>query len=509
MKILLILLTFSALCWGQKGTSLLMNTDGEDIDLSSSLKQVKQLKLDDAFLIQLFGKWKAAGALSPDVNTWVNLILSHNFEKALTLYPKVKGAIPQRFLRTAEVAKLYLLRKEGYTNSFVKGWITQSSEHNILKSEIGLALDHVVSKDITKDLIQNGVLFTENELLALQRFENTESKINYVMQSFKALRTGKNATRWIGKLDKRNPLRLRLAYTSLIEYSKENKLKASAKLIKKVVEPVIEKTDDIEEISLYYLTLARLLYQAKAFGAATEYYSSIPQSSKYFLTAQSEQIWANLLLRDYPAVKGALATLKLEVFEDKFYPEIYLVSSIANLKTCQFLEVKDNFKEFLSVNKEWAKRIEKNIKDKNPALVSHDFFTENLIKVQKSIDKEEIKLLSLKNDFWSQRLNSLKELKAVSQAQFSIEKRRRWENRKVILEDAIYKMRFVKVEFISQMRDFSMKLSKGYEDSVSTYAAANARNNQLRFKADRVLWADELFNSTAQVENLCLQGRGL
>ena len=79
-----------------------MNTDGEDIDLSSSLKQVKQLKLDDAFLIQLFGKWKAAGALSPDVNTWVNLILSHNFKKALALYPKVKGVIPQRFLRTSE-----------------------------------------------------------------------------------------------------------------------------------------------------------------------------------------------------------------------------------------------------------------------------------------------------------------------------------------------------------------------------------------------------------------------
>jgi len=68
-------------------------------------------------------------------------------------------------------------------------------------------------------------------------------------------------------------------------------------------------------------------------------------------------------------------------------------------------------------------------------------------------------------------------------------------------------MRFVKIEFISQMRDFSLKLAKSYEDKVSTYAAATARDNQLSFKADRVIWSDELFNTTAQVENLCMQGR--
>jgi hypothetical protein len=298
-----------------------------------------------------------------------------------------------------------------------------------------------------------------------------------------------------------------IANTALIDYARDGSLKASARLIKEVVEPIIEKSNDVESISQYYLNLARLLYQAKAYDAAKGYYESIPETSRYFLTASTELIWVNLRLKDYPAVKGMLATLKLSLFEDTFNPEIYLVSSIANLHTCQFTEVKENFKVFLSANKKWAKLITKELAKDKSSLIEEDFFTLNLSRYVSSLAKDQKVISNLKGDFWARNINELISHSKLASEARKVEANRRWKNRETILSESIYKMRFVKIEFISQMRDFSLKLAKSYEDKVSTYAAATARDNQISFKADHVIWSDELFNTTAQVENLCMQGR--
>jgi ATP adenylyltransferase/5',5'''-P-1,P-4-tetraphosphate phosphorylase II len=53
------------------------------------------------------------------------------------------------------------------------------------------------------------------------------------------------------------------------------------------------------------------------------------------------------------------------------------------------------------------------------------------------------------------------------------ELRKRWENRKKILESSIRKMRFVKVEFISLMRRMADKIKNNKDaDSITTYQAA-------------------------------------
>jgi hypothetical protein len=148
-----------------------------------------------------------------------------------------------------------------------------------------------------------------------------------------------------------------------------------------------------------------------------------------------------------------------------------------------------------------------NINSSDPSIIEDDFFTINIQKNQKSI-KTELTILSklTTSKSWERELDFLKSKLAFSSSKLKIENKRRWENRASILDQAIYKMKFVKIEFISRMRDLSLALRNKYEDEVSTYAAAPTRNNQIKFPHDRVIWSDELFNMTAQVENLCLQG---
>lgn len=504
-RLLVLSLILSNLSFADNGTNLLLNTDGNDIDISSKIKTVKQLDLSDAFLVQLFGSWKAQGALSHEVNNWVNLVLYKDFDKAYSQINSIKPKVSVKFLKTVKTAELYLLYRLGLNNLFINKWIDLSAHDGLLASEVGLALDHVLQNDITSIIINSGYQLSQNDRAYLSKIESIESRINYSLQAYKALRSGKNALRWISKLPKTDPLRVELTKTSLIAFAKTGELKASAKLIKEVFEPIIEKSTNTDEISHYYLTLARLLYQANAMEASRNYYDLIPESSKYYLTARTEVIWAMLRMNDLSAVKGELATLKMDLFSDKFYPEIYLVSSIANLKTCQFTEVKKNFKDFLSTNRTWAKEIVKNLESEKSKLVSDDFYYSLITNNLKSLKFENDYLSKLDTSFEKDKNINLEMNKLVSKNQ-KIELKRKWQNRKFILEEAIYKMRFVKIEFISRMRDLSLALNRS-QDSVSTYSAATARDNQLQFPYDgKTIWSDELFNMTAEVENLCLQG---
>ena len=489
------------------GNGYLMNMKGSDIDIKSSISSQKQLDLSDSFLVQLFGSWKASGALDPKINTWVNLVLNKEFIKALDSYQDIISFVPNKFKRTIKASKLYLFHRLGMNTLFIDAWLDLSNHESLLTSEVGLALDHVIGTHTSKWLIDAGVVLTDTQIKLLSNLENIESRVNYSLQAFNALRSGKESLKWIRKIPTSDPLRIELTKSALIDFAKLGELKASAKLIKEVFEPIIEKSNDTNEISNYYITLARLLYQAGAFQASRDYYKLIPEQSKFFFSAQTEVIWVNLRMRDYPAVKGSLETLKMDIFKENFHPEIYLVSAIANLKTCQFTNVKNNFRKFTADNRSWAKKIMANIKSNESKLIEDDFYTINIQKNIKSI-KSELNILSklVSAKSWDIETSFLNTKNNYTLMKLNLENKRRWENRASILDQAIYKMKFVKIEFISRMRDLSLALKDKYEDEISTYAAAPTRNNQLKYPHDRVIWSDELFNMTAQVENLCLQG---
>lgn len=473
----------------------LLNQAGSDIDLTSKIQVQKQLKLDNPFVIQLFSAWKVMGPVEMATSEWIELILDKQNEKALSLLPTINSKNNTKLAAIKQASELYLQYQTGNVQTFLNQWIELASSSHFLQTEFGLALDQIVGINSTKLLMEHGFYITPEISAKLKKIESIPSKLNYSLQAMNALRSRENAVGWIGKLDESDPLRMPLAQTALLHYARDGKLGASGKIIKGIVEPILAKSNNEEELSLYFMTLGRLLYQAGALSESKKYYDLIPESSSYFLKAKTEALWAHLRERDYARTKGELATLELSMFNDKFYPEAYLVSAMANVMLCQFNESRAAINRFIEVNKVWAKEIEKNLQDPMARPVSPNFFIANLERAKVSILNEKI----ISDD-------QKKEMVANIDESIKREIHSQWTNRQAMLESALYKMKFVKIELISRMRAVEMNMKIAGVDEVKRQDAAPARKNQMSFPRDGALWGDELFQMSATVINKCVRG---
>ena len=501
-RALLTLFTLCSFANFAAGTDLLMSKEGADIDLSYATTVQKHLNLDNPFLIQLYGTSRSMGRLTKEQDIFVNLVFNKEHEKALALVDKVNRG---RFSSLALGSELYLLYQLGHFQNFFNRFIEVSSFTNFFKTEMGIALDQMVSKESSALLVDYGFIFSDAHLKMLEKTVGLESRVNYSLQAFKALRDGKGALPWISKLNKNDVLRIRLAQSALLEFAREGKLAASAKLIREVIEPHVEESTEKEEIALYYITLARLLYQAGAFTESKQYYYSIPESSKYFLSARSEALWILIQERNYSKAMGEVASLDLSLFDDRFYPEVYLVSTMANVLMCQFSDAKKGFERFVAANQVWAKKIENHLSKSSltPALV--DRVVTNIERNLISIEEE--RRLMERTVALPKYVSFLDQVKLRADKVLASESLRQWENRKSVLDATIYKMKFVKVEFISRMREVALARKEQFTDKVSVYQAARAKKsqNELVFPHDDVPWGDDLFHMTADVVNQCVK----
>ena len=504
MKILL--LTFLLLTTSSKSftnSNILLNEKGVDLRLSKELKTQKTLRLDDAFLIQLYSSWKAQGALKHETNEWIQKIIDHKFPLALLDLNKVSE---QKITKLKKASELYLLFKERHYQAFLGEWIKYSAESSFLSSELGLALDQVVGKQASNIFMSSGFSLTSEMNQQLEKIEDIPGKVNYSLQALKAMKEGDKAVKWIGKLDPDDELRVQLAYSAILAYAKKGKLGASGTLIKKIIEPWIEKSFDQEDISFYYLTLGRLLYQAKAYKESASYYGRIPESSKFFLEARTESLWSHLQSRDFSKSAGELGSLRLDVFSEQFYPEIFLASAIGHTMLCQFSDAKSSIHSFIKNNKKWGKRIDDALNSTKPSLIRKTPLTRRMRNQINSINKE-LKFFS-KNKItnYNKKLTfRLAHVKGLLEQ----ESRRQWVNRHKIFNSAFYKMKFVRIELLSRMKAVAegLKPQSADEDEVKMYQAARLKGNQISFPNDRMPWGDELFSMSAEVINQCIQGK--
>ncbi len=487
----------------QAQDSVLQNLKGADIDFTSQLKKQKTLKLDDPFLVQLFARWKALGAISPDTNEVFDFIFTGENQAALL---KLQTMSDPKIATLKAPMEMYLLYQEGHYQTALSLWIDLASSTNFLSTELGLAFDQFAGPGLTLLVSNTGFHVSSDVAQKLAKIEERESIVNYTLQAYKALRTGKDALKWIGKLPDNTELRVMLAQSAILAYAKEGQLGASGKLITQVVEPWMQDESDVEKVALHYLTLARLLYQARAFAGAEQYYYLIPESSRYFVEARTEVLWSQLQRRDFSNAHGQLASLKLPVFETSFHPEIFLVQAIGNTMLCEFLDAQNAISRFVSVNRSWAKKISENMKSDNPSVVYESEYVGLLKRQIESAKRERAALTSLKVTRYD---SSLAHIEGEASGALKKLAHGQWANRQKILEDAIYKMKFVRVELLSRMRavkeGIAADLTGG--DSVSIYQAATAKSNQIVFPSDGMLWGDELFNMSAEIKNLCIEGK--
>ncbi len=96
-----------------------------------------------------------------------------------------------------------------------------------------------------------------------------------------------------------------------------------------------------------HLNLARLYYETNKFRKAIKHYSKIEKDSDNWLTAIFEASWAFFRMGKHNNTLGNIHTVISPFFENRFYPESYVLQSITFLYLCFFNESKTallNFK---------------------------------------------------------------------------------------------------------------------------------------------------------------------
>lgn len=516
MKIALFLNFIFIFCVNAIADSSLLLNDKEQVDLTSKIVVQKQLNLNNAFKVQLFGTWKSSKVSHDMTNSWVELVLNDEIDKALINYPLVVSKVPKDFKKVIKSTLPYLYWKKGLNHLFFNAWLELASNDDFLHTELGLALDHIVGYSAIDLLQSDGMVFTDSQIQKLIIIENIESKINFVLQAWKSQRMGEESIKWVNKLPQKSSLRINLLYTAITDYARKGKLALSGQLIKNAIEPYIEQSQSISEISHYYITLARLLYQAKAFDAANHYYSLIPEESKYYLQAQVEMSWSYIHQNNLSKAKAIVSSLNLDLFNDEFIPDAYLTSAIVNLKTCQFDLVQKDLNKFVKNNKRWAKLINQNLKKASPENISNNTYIDSHKKSAISLKKELEAFNKIFNNlnnkdplfttFETNVKNFFYEKNKANQDSLNLENTLLWQNKNKILSDAIYRMKFVRIEFLSQMRNLALNIPLSNTDSISTYNSAPQRQNEIKFPNDGLLWGDDIFHMSAEVKNLCLKG---
>ncbi|WP_141733531.1 hypothetical protein [Oligoflexus tunisiensis] len=117
-------------------------------------------------------------------------------------------------------------------------------------------------------------------------------------------------------------------------------------LFEKVLSGTRERSDmrELQEMSL--MNIARVNYEIKRFPEAISYYGQIPRDSENWLDAIWEASWAFFFMEKFNNSLGNIHTIHSPFFENRFYPEAYILQSITFLRMCRYDQVKESMRRF-------------------------------------------------------------------------------------------------------------------------------------------------------------------
>jgi tetratricopeptide (TPR) repeat protein len=101
---------------------------------------------------------------------------------------------------------------------------------------------------------------------------------------------------------------------------------------------------ELQEMSL--MNIARVNYEIKRFPEAISYYGQIPRDSDNWLDAIWEASWAFFFMEKFNNSLGNIHTIHSPFFENRFYPEAYILQSITFLRMCRYDQVKESMRRF-------------------------------------------------------------------------------------------------------------------------------------------------------------------
>lgn len=94
------------------------------------------------------------------------------------------------------------------------------------------------------------------------------------------------------------------------------------------------------------LNIARVHYEVKRYKSAIGYYAQIPRNSDVWLEALFEAAWALFMIQNHNSTLGTIHTIHSPFFENRFYPESYILQAITFLRLCRYKQVKSSLARF-------------------------------------------------------------------------------------------------------------------------------------------------------------------
>ena len=492
--------------------------DGEG--RSSKKSERMSIKLDNPLAVHFYNRWEKIKDPSFQQTRWARLILEKKWEKAAHLWSVTKRSVDDQFAITVRAAYLFALWKLKLGQSFWNEWFEMLRVKRFRNSEAFTALNLSIQEEIQQhfydwaieiEATQAEFLFSEitdkhplyDTIRAHVLLRNVAKRLQYAEDLF-------------FRLPDTHPYYVPLAKTLALQFARIGNLGKSGSILKRM-EGHILSSKNPENIASYYLQIARLLYQSGNFAAARSFYQKVPKGSENFLAAREELAWVLLQMGEFGALRGGLQTFRMDIWKDRFLPEIHLVSAIGNLKLCFYSEVKKDFTLFLKKNRRWAKRIEEELKKPNPSKPTQQDFYIKMAEKALSQRLQELKVLeglakeSLAaalpavgvQPHWKAARKTMESFVERARKRQAQEYRRVWRSYRFVLQEAIRKMRFVKVELMGQLSQLaSSHRKKKLKGNIKTKLVAS--NSSMTFPFDGIVWPDEVFNLQSVTQGECL-----
>ncbi len=536
----LLALTLSGSAYASGGADALLQSVGASTDVAPAaqvktndnsaslqmLQDVKALKLDDPFVLQMYSDFMMNAETPFEVKLWMQKIGKQDYEGAAHLWSALKSKFPEKLANHAAAVQAYLLYKMNLPQTFADFWISNLERSSYRDSPVSTHLENTLATfGFDKWFSDSKIQLNEAQIAVVANLNAARSTPVLTLKAYAAQRNGPKAKEMLTQLPKTHDMLVPLAKTAALMAAKAGDLATAGRTLKTYVEPYLQSKNDAVMWSQYNLQIARLLYQAGSMEGAAQFYQKIPRGSPDYLIAQEELGWVWLRTGTTDRLRGSLQTLSSEVFADRFQPEVYLVRAISNLKFCYYADVEKDFANFLKRNQSFAKEIDGALASNEPP-VPHRVSTyaawakEALAMRQK--ESARIAELSQRSisavlpavgvqSHWMEAGKALERATDQTKKMLATEYRNAWNADRVALREAIRKMQFVRVELLSQLALAANGDQLGSSQSSASREGAAANAPKLVADAkdqvypfEGVVWSDEMFRLRSLARGKCL-----
>lgn len=482
----------------------------------ASAADLSSLKLPDS-IKETLSKEAQSPEASYDVKMWLSAVADGKYQDAAHTWGAVSTSFRPQVRDAAEATYLFTLWNQDLAQTFTDQLIAQLGRKSFVKSKPWQDVQAEIAPRLADYLQANAIIFSQEQAATLAKLPWEGVAID--LKAWSLLRAGDKAGEALAHMPAEHPWRHLLELSTALGLAKKREPGQAIQLLEKqLAAGAIRK----ELQPAYHLQLGRLYYQKADLAKAEENYLKIPVDDESAAESREELLWVWLRKGDTDKLRGTLETLAHPKFKDRFAPELFVVRAISNLKLCYYDEVKSDFQSFMTQNSEWAKKVDAALNETTPPSPPNADWYIKMVETavtKRAAEKERIKTLfeeSIASSLpgiglqkhWKDAQGALATHAARLEKMKEAEYRRQWRNSSLLLTEAIRKMRFVKIELISQLNmgqtaKPDSEVSQANEEAAEEKVEAEAAG-KWSFPFDGVMWPDEMFAARSTAHNVCL-----